>query len=106
MMNLEFVLDRKSRRFFHFKTNACLALLGVMMTAMPETASAHPGHALHESSWGHLLLSPDHLLVLLALGTGLCLLGQWVQRRIARRALRWGGVAIVFVSLALFTLRF
>jgi hypothetical protein len=85
---------------------AFMALIGGLMMACPRTASAHPGHGIGGQVWGHWLLSPDHLLIPLAMGAVFFLLGAWVQRRLARRVLRWGGVAVAFASLILICLQF
>lgn len=79
--------------------------LVVLMNLIPDTVWAHPGHSLTDASWKHVLLSPDHLSVLLAVGAALFVVGRWVQRRLARRVLQWGGAVMAVASLLLLSLR-
>lgn len=75
-------------------------LTGLGLTAATLTTSAHPGHSLHDSTWTHLLTSPDHFAVLAGVGLALVVGAQWVQGRLPRRLVRGSGwIAVLGAAL-------
>ena len=106
MMNSESIHRQRSRCHSQSWFATVFSLVLLWMAALPQTASAHPGHHLSDAEWSHLLSSPDHLLAMLLTGAGLFLAGCWVQRRLARRLLQCTGAAVAAASLLICGLRF
>jgi hydrogenase/urease accessory protein HupE len=79
-------------------------MVNAIVTALlltPAALLAHPGHALHEAGPAHLVTSPDHLAMLVAIGAGLILCGQIFRRRVPRLVLRSCGVLTLAGAIAL-----
>lgn len=73
------------------------------MLAGVRPASAHPGHALTDSSMGHLATSPDHLLALAILGCLLWAASGWLRSQPLKRLLRFGGAACLLTAALVWT---
>ena len=67
------------------------------------SAQAHPGHSLLDTTPGHALTSPYHIVVLALSGMTLFLGARLVQRQLPRRLLQAAGVIALVSAVAIWT---
>ena len=66
---------------------------------------AHPGHDLFERGARHVVTSPFHLAVLMAMGVALAVAARFVPQTHTRTLLRIGSVSCLMLALMLALLR-
>ncbi len=76
--------------------------IGYLLSAI--SAIAHPGHDLFDQGATHALTSPFHLSVLAIIGAASFLAAQVMRSPKVQQSMRWGGVAMILLSLLLWTL--
>lgn len=81
-----------------------LPVLAAAFILNSQIAQAHPGHAMQESEWSHLLTSPFHLAVLASMGAALAIGAGFIKRTMPRRALQWGGAAMLVAAAVIRTM--
>jgi len=82
-----------------------LPTLAFSLVLLAPSAPAHPGHSLSGSGAGHLLTSPDHLVLLALLGAALWFGGRFIGSKLPRLSMQGLGVLTIIAAGVLFGLR-
>ena len=77
--------------------SACYGLVALIVMAC-QSSHAHPGHALGDHGVAHVVSSPFHIAVLLALAAGCWCAAWFVGHTVVRRVLRFGAAGAVIAA--------